>query len=189
LALHDPVPDAKTIWLYREQLARAGAVERLFARLDELLRAKGWLAMGGQIVDVTVIEARRPRLIQAEKDTIKGGGIPAEWQPSRRSQIDRDGRWSAFFQRRRNFGFLAASPEHVSRLAWNIAAPVGCRKPVIAATRGYCFPRRDRGVPPEAQTTICLTGKTAAPTPLAWVQGSVWRMKRGPDHSQASASA
>jgi hypothetical protein len=29
LALHDPVPDAKTIWLYREQLARAGATERL----------------------------------------------------------------------------------------------------------------------------------------------------------------
>ena len=50
LALHDPVPDAKTIWLYREQLARAGAAERLFARFDALLRAKGWLAMGGQIV-------------------------------------------------------------------------------------------------------------------------------------------
>jgi hypothetical protein len=48
LALHDPVPDAKTIWLYREQLARAGAAERLFARFDALLRAKGWLAMGGQ---------------------------------------------------------------------------------------------------------------------------------------------
>jgi transposase, IS5 family len=30
LALHDPVPDAKTLWPYREQLARAGAVERLF---------------------------------------------------------------------------------------------------------------------------------------------------------------
>ena len=25
LALHDAVPDAKTIWLFREQLARAGA--------------------------------------------------------------------------------------------------------------------------------------------------------------------
>ena len=94
LALHDPVPDAKTIWLYREQLARAGAVERLFARFDALLRAKGWLAMGGQIVDATVIEARRPRLTQAEKDTIKGGGIPAEWKPARRAQIDRDGRWT-----------------------------------------------------------------------------------------------
>jgi 2-oxoglutaroyl-CoA hydrolase len=36
-------------------------------------------------------------------------------------------------------GFVEASPEHVSRLAWNIAAPARCRKPVIAATRGYCF--------------------------------------------------
>jgi IS5 family transposase len=27
LALDDPVPDAKTIWLYREQLARTGAAE------------------------------------------------------------------------------------------------------------------------------------------------------------------
>jgi 2-oxoglutaroyl-CoA hydrolase len=36
-------------------------------------------------------------------------------------------------------GFLEASPEHVSRLAWNIAAPARCSKPVIAAARGYCF--------------------------------------------------
>ena len=33
-------------------------------------------------------------------------------------------------------GFLEASPEHLSRLAWNIAAPARCRKPVIAASRG-----------------------------------------------------
>jgi 2-oxoglutaroyl-CoA hydrolase len=36
-------------------------------------------------------------------------------------------------------GFLAASPEHVSDLAWNVAAPARCSKPVIAAVRGYCF--------------------------------------------------
>src|ERR1700741_927084 len=36
-------------------------------------------------------------------------------------------------------GFLAASPEHVSKLAWNIAAPARCSKPVIAANRGFCF--------------------------------------------------
>lgn len=36
-------------------------------------------------------------------------------------------------------GFLAASPEHVSKLAWNIAAPARCAKPVIAANQGYCF--------------------------------------------------
>jgi len=36
-------------------------------------------------------------------------------------------------------GFLAASPERVSKLAWNIATPARCGKPVIAANRGYCF--------------------------------------------------
>src|SRR3974377_955023 len=36
-------------------------------------------------------------------------------------------------------GFMRASPEHVSELAWNIAAPARCSKPVIAASRGYCF--------------------------------------------------
>ena len=127
LALHDPVPDAKTIWLYREQLARAGAVERLFARFDELLRAKGWLAMGGQIVDATVIEARRPRLTQAEKDTIKDGGIPAEWKPARRAQIDRDGRWtliSSMIVRRCPDGVSAAS----SGRAWKAPPSHGARR-------------------------------------------------------------
>ncbi len=36
-------------------------------------------------------------------------------------------------------GFLEASPETVAKLAWNIAAPARCEKPVIAANRGYCF--------------------------------------------------
>ena len=36
-------------------------------------------------------------------------------------------------------GFIEATPEHVARLAWNIAAPTRCAKPVIAANRGYCF--------------------------------------------------
>lgn len=36
-------------------------------------------------------------------------------------------------------GFMQATPEHVSRLAWNIAAPSRCSKPVIAANQGYCF--------------------------------------------------
>ncbi|WP_375738296.1 enoyl-CoA hydratase/isomerase family protein [Pseudomonas boanensis] len=36
-------------------------------------------------------------------------------------------------------GFLEASPEHVSKLAWNVAAPARCEKPVIAVNRGYTF--------------------------------------------------
>lgn len=44
LALHDPVPDSKTIWLFREQLTRAGTIERLFERFDRTLRDRGVLA-------------------------------------------------------------------------------------------------------------------------------------------------
>lgn len=36
-------------------------------------------------------------------------------------------------------GFLEATPEHVSKLAWNIAAPARCSKPVVVANRGFCF--------------------------------------------------
>jgi 2-oxoglutaroyl-CoA hydrolase len=36
-------------------------------------------------------------------------------------------------------GFLESSPEVVSKLAWNIAAPARCSKPVIAANRGFTF--------------------------------------------------
>jgi IS5 family transposase len=46
LAREDRVPDAKTLWLFREQLTRAKAVERLFARFDAVLRDAGYLAMG-----------------------------------------------------------------------------------------------------------------------------------------------
>ncbi len=36
-------------------------------------------------------------------------------------------------------GFMEASPEHVSKLAWNIAAPARCSKPVICAMEKYAM--------------------------------------------------
>lgn len=137
LALHDPVPDAKTIWLFREQLARAGAVEKLFARFDALLREKGWLAMGGQIVDATVIEARRPRLTQTEKDTLRGGGTPSEWSPARRAQIDRDGRWTIKRGRKRETAPGNGHPRQVE-----IAVPVFGYKNHVGIDREFGFLRR-----------------------------------------------
>src|SRR3954465_7150477 len=55
LGLADPVPDAKTIWSFREALTRTPieerpAIEGLFARFDAALRQAGFLAMGGQII-------------------------------------------------------------------------------------------------------------------------------------------
>jgi len=57
LELEDAVPDAKTLWLYREALANAGAVEELFDLFDGFLKNKGYLAMGGQIIDAAIVSA------------------------------------------------------------------------------------------------------------------------------------
>ncbi len=90
----DPVPDARTIWKWRERLTRSGAFERLFERFDRYLRERGYIAQGGQIVTAAIIEARRPRLTAREKQIMKRGEVPADWSEARRRQIDRDGRWT-----------------------------------------------------------------------------------------------
>jgi transposase, IS5 family len=94
LALEDRVPDAKTIWLLREQLTQAGAIEQLFAGVDTVLCQAGYLAMAGQIVDATVVEARRSRLSQDEKATVKAGSVPETWSKAKRAQMDTDARWT-----------------------------------------------------------------------------------------------
>ena len=95
--------------------------------------------MGGQIVDATVIEARRPRLTQAEKDTIKGGGVPSEWKPARRAQIDRDGRWTIKRGRKRE-----AAPGAGHKRQIEIAVPAFGYKNHIGIDRAFGFLRRYR---------------------------------------------
>lgn len=67
LSLSERVPDAKTIWLFRESLAHAGAIDNLFARFDKHLSRSGYLAKGGQIVDATIIQAPKQHNSQDEK--------------------------------------------------------------------------------------------------------------------------
>ena len=44
LGLGDRVPDAKTVWLYRDALAQAGKVEELFGLFDGHLNRQGYIA-------------------------------------------------------------------------------------------------------------------------------------------------
>ena len=62
LGLEDKVPDAKTVWLYREQLAQAGVIETLFEDFDGYLEQQGYLAMGGQIIDASIVPVPKQRL-------------------------------------------------------------------------------------------------------------------------------
>ena len=49
--IEDCIPDGTTLWLFREKLAKAGVIEKLFDRFDQHFGAKGYIARGGQIVD------------------------------------------------------------------------------------------------------------------------------------------
>ncbi len=79
LGFEDGVPDAKTVWLFREHLTRAGAIDELFAAFDAWLKGKGYLAMSGQIIDAPIIAAPRQRNTDAEKAALKEGKIPDAW--------------------------------------------------------------------------------------------------------------
>jgi len=101
LGLADTVPDANTIWTFREALTRAKiqekpAIEILFKRFDAALAAAGFLAMGGQIIDASIVAAPKQRNTEGEKRDIKEGRIPPEWanKPAKLRQKDRDARWT-----------------------------------------------------------------------------------------------
>jgi transposase, IS5 family len=96
LGLGDAVPDANTIWTFREALTRAGAIERLFELFDCELRSAGYLAMSGQLVDASIVAAPKQRNTKAEKQTIREGRVPKDWQdqPAKLRQKDRDARWT-----------------------------------------------------------------------------------------------
>jgi IS5 family transposase len=136
LGLHQAVPDAKTIWLYREQLKQTGAVEGLFRRFDEVLASKGFLAMGGQIIDATLIAAPRQKLTIEEKAIIREGGTPEDWSRVKRAQKDRDARWTL------KRGRTKPRPEGTQRQAIPIAEPVFGYKSHIGIDRRHGLIRR-----------------------------------------------
>ena len=97
LGPEDRVPDANTLWDFREALIKAGALDVLFERLDRAITAAGYLPRGGQIVDATLVAAPRQRTTDGEKAQIKEGRAAAEiWpeKPAKARQKDVDGRWT-----------------------------------------------------------------------------------------------
>ena len=71
--LGSPTPDENTIRMFRERLTQSGAIRKLFEEFERQLKASGYLAMGGQIVDASLVAAPRQRNTVAEKAAIKAG--------------------------------------------------------------------------------------------------------------------
>lgn len=96
LGLGDRVPDAKTVWLYREALAKAGKMDDLFALFDGYLARQGYIARGGQILDASIVPVPKNRNTRGENKAIKNGDVPEDWadKPAKRSQKDMNARWT-----------------------------------------------------------------------------------------------
>jgi hypothetical protein len=74
LGLADTVPDANTIWGFREALTRARiagrpAIEVVFERFDAVLATAGFLAMSGQNIDASIVAAPKQRNTEARSAT------------------------------------------------------------------------------------------------------------------------
>ena len=136
LGLGDPVPDANTIWTFREALSRAGAIERLFALFDQALRQAGYLAMSGQLVDATIVSAPKQRNTRAEKQDLKAGRIPEAWQakPAKLRQKDRDARWTVKYTK--------AKPLDDGRKQVDLAIPAFGYQNHVGADRRHRLIRR-----------------------------------------------
>ena len=130
-------PDTNTIRLFREKLTEAGALDRLFTDFDRQLKEQGYLPMGGQIVDATLVAAPKQRNTEPEKAAIKEGKTAAEiWpdEPARAAQKDTDARWTLKFAK----GRLTAN----GKPQIDIAIPSFGYKSSIAICRTFGFIRK-----------------------------------------------
>ena len=76
LSLGDKVPDAKTIWKYREELTQSNRAEELFGLFNKSLEMTGTITYSGSIVDATIVSRPRQIRTKEEDEQIKKGEIP-----------------------------------------------------------------------------------------------------------------
>jgi len=108
LQLEDRVPDAKTVWLFRERLKGLNLVDVLFARFHQQLADQGYVARAGQMVDATFVEVPKQRNTREENTQLKAGEVPEAWDEpeakAKRRQKDTDARWTKKNQER-HYGY------------------------------------------------------------------------------------
>lgn len=96
VSLGGRVPDAKTIWLFREQLKCAEVIDDLFDGFNVYLSECGFEARSGQIVDASLVEVPVQRNTREENEMIRKGETPDAWEktPAKQRQKDTDAQWT-----------------------------------------------------------------------------------------------
>ena len=98
ITLGSKVPDAKTIWLFRENVRNSGVDKELFALFAKVMENEGVITRRGTIVDATFVDVPRQRNTKEETQKIKEGQTPEKWQEPKNAakleQKDLDARWT-----------------------------------------------------------------------------------------------
>jgi IS5 family transposase len=96
LTISDSVPDAKTIWNFRNELSKDNLVEKLFILLDKTLEKKRVILHKGKMVDASIVEVPIQRNSRDENSQLKQGNVPIDWKenPAKLSQKDIDAKWT-----------------------------------------------------------------------------------------------
>lgn len=98
LSSGDRVPDARTIWSFKEQLTDKKLYDSLFADFDKFLREKNLIMNQGVIIDGSFVEVPRQRNTHEENKAIKEGRGDELWtgdgERHKRSHKDTDARWT-----------------------------------------------------------------------------------------------
>lgn len=94
----DNIPDAKTIWVWRETLTRKKVFEKLFKKFNVYMEKNGIKTNSGSIVDASFVDSPKQRNTREENNDIKNGKIPDEWEKPEKAamfrQKDTDARWT-----------------------------------------------------------------------------------------------
>jgi len=153
--LAKPTPDENTIRNFRERLTNGGALQALFDEFDRQLRSSGYLPVGGQIVDATLVSAPRQHNDDGEKNAIKEGKSANQiWpdKPAKVAQKDTDARWTVKFSKAKS---KEDGTKHAQE-AGSGGAATGKQRDIAIPTFGYkACPRPERG------TILPLTGAMA----------------------------
>ena len=98
LKISDKVPDAKTIWHFKEQLTSSDVIKKLFEKFLGSLTSAGLILEEGSIVDASFVEVPRQRNSREENAEIKEDGTPGDWEEEENkpklAQKDLDARWT-----------------------------------------------------------------------------------------------
>jgi transposase, IS5 family len=92
-ALH--IPDARTLWSFKQRLAKGGLGGRaVFDAVSLQLQQHGYIPRGGQIVDASIVQAPVTQTRSDEREALNEGRAPEGWSAKRLRHTDRDARWT-----------------------------------------------------------------------------------------------